>query len=59
MEALIVLAPRRIDAIERWLRRSGADHGYLPLLMSAPGIGRITGSRSPQGSAISPASPRR
>jgi transposase len=34
---------RRIDAIERWLRRSGADHRYLPLLMTAPGIGWITG----------------
>jgi transposase len=30
---------RRIDAIERWLRRSGADHRYIPVLMSAPGIG--------------------
>jgi transposase len=34
---------RRIDAIERWLRRSGADHRYIPLLMSAPGIGWVTG----------------
>ena len=34
---------RRIDAIERWLRRSGADHRYIPLLMTAPGIGWITG----------------
>ena len=34
---------RRIDAIERWLRRSGADHRYIPVLMSAPGIGWVTG----------------
>ena len=34
---------RRIGEIERWLKRSGADHRYIPLLMSAPGIGWITG----------------
>jgi transposase len=34
---------RRIAEIERWLRRSGADHRYIPLLMSAPGIGWVTG----------------
>ena len=34
---------RRIAAIERWLRRSGADHRCIPLLMSAPGIGWVTG----------------
>ena len=34
---------RRIGEIERWLRRSGADHRYIPLLMSAPGIGWVTG----------------
>jgi transposase len=34
---------RRIGEIERWLRRSGADHCYIPLLMSAPGIGWVTG----------------
>jgi transposase len=34
---------RRIGEIERWLRRSGADHRYIPLLMTAPGIGWITG----------------
>ena len=28
---------RRIGEIERWLQRSGADHRYIPLLMSAPG----------------------
>jgi transposase len=34
---------RRIDQIEKWLRRSGADHRYIPLLMTAPGIGWVTG----------------
>jgi transposase len=34
---------RRIAQIERWLQRSGADHRYIPLLMSAPGIGWVTG----------------
>ena len=34
---------RRIAEIERWLRRSAADHRYIPLLMTAPGIGWITG----------------
>src|SRR5450755_4120012 len=34
---------RGIGEIERWLRRSGADHRYIPLLMSAPGIGWVTG----------------
>jgi transposase len=33
---------RRIVEIERELRRSGADHRYVPLLMSCPGIGWIT-----------------
>ena len=34
---------RRIGEIERWLRRSGADHRCIPLLMTAPGVGWITG----------------
>ena len=34
---------RRITEIEKWLRRAGADHRYLPLLMTCPGIGWITG----------------
>jgi transposase len=33
----------RISEIEHQLRRSGADHRYLPLLLTAPGIGWITG----------------
>jgi transposase len=41
--ALIDDLERRIDAIEKALKRSGAEHRYIPLLMSAPGIGWITG----------------
>jgi len=33
----------RIDAITRQLKRAGADHPYVPLLMTAPGIGWING----------------
>jgi transposase len=33
----------QIDEIERDLRRSGADHRYVPLLMTAPGIGWVLG----------------
>jgi transposase len=32
---------RRIDAIERELRQAGADHPYVPLLLTAPGIGWV------------------
>ncbi len=32
----------RITQIAKELRRSGADHRYIPLLMSAPGFGWIT-----------------
>jgi transposase len=41
--ALIDDLERRIGQIEKELRRSGADHRYLPLLLTAPGIGWITG----------------
>src|SRR5690242_8156181 len=34
---------RRVGEIERWLRRSGADHRYVPLLLTVPGIGWVTG----------------
>jgi transposase len=34
---------RRIREIERELERSGADHRYLPLLLTVPGIGWVTG----------------
>jgi transposase len=33
---------RRIGQIEKEVRRSGADHRYIPLLLTAPGIGWIT-----------------
>jgi len=33
---------RRIGAVEKELARSGADHRYVPLLMTAPGFGWIT-----------------
>jgi transposase len=36
--ALIDDLDRQIDGCERELRRVGADHPYVPLLMSAPGI---------------------
>src|SRR4029453_18088043 len=32
---------REIDACERELRRLGADHRYVPLLLSVPGIGWV------------------
>jgi transposase len=41
--ALIDDLDQRIDEIARRLRRSGADHRYVPLLMTAPGIGWING----------------
>jgi transposase len=34
---------RRIIQVERELERSGAEHRYVPLLMSIPGIGWILG----------------
>ena len=43
---------RRIGEIERWLRRSGADHRYIPLLMTAPGIGWITGQKADRGDLV-------
>jgi hypothetical protein len=49
---------RRIGEIERWLRRSGADHRYIPVLMSAPGNGWITGFTIAAESATSTGSPR-
>jgi transposase len=41
--ALIDELDREIDACERELRRLGADHRYVPLLMSAPGIAWVLG----------------
>ena len=40
---LIDILDTEIDGCEQALRQSGADHRYLPLLMTAPGIGRILG----------------
>jgi len=40
---LIDVLEEQIDGIERELRRVGADHRYLPLLMSAPGVGWVLG----------------
>jgi transposase len=39
--ALIDDLDRRISEIERELQRSGADHRYVPLLLTAPGIGWV------------------
>jgi hypothetical protein len=30
---------RRIETVNRELRASGADHPYIPLLLTVPGIG--------------------
>jgi transposase len=38
---LIDALERQIQAIEHELRRVGADHRYVPILMTAPGIGWI------------------
>jgi transposase len=38
---LIDQLDRQIDACERELRQLGADHRYIPLLMSCPGIGWV------------------
>jgi transposase len=40
---LIDQLEREIDAIERELRRLGADHRYIPLLTSIPGIAWVLG----------------
>ena len=44
---------RQIDAINRELRASGAEHPYVPLLLTVPGIGWCWRSRSPPRSATS------
>ena len=44
---------RQIDTINKQLRASGADHPYVPLLLTVPGIGWGWPSRSPRRSAIS------
>ena len=50
---------RRISAIEAELQRSGAEHRYVPLLMTAPGSAGSPRLRWRARSATSPASPRR
>jgi transposase len=47
----------QIAALTVQLKRQGVDHRYIPLLVTAPGIGWITPTRSPRRSAISAASP--
>ncbi len=39
--AMIDDLDRRIDALERELRALGADHRYVPLLMTVPGVGWV------------------
>jgi transposase len=39
--ALIDDLDRRVDAINRELRAGGADHPYVPLLLTVPGIGWV------------------
>jgi transposase len=41
--ALIDDLDAQVDACERDLRRLGADHAYVPLLMTAPGIAWVLG----------------
>jgi transposase len=41
---LIDMLEEQIDALERELRRLGADHRYLPLLLSCPGVGWVLGA---------------
>jgi transposase len=55
---LIDYLESEIDAIERDLRATGADHPYVPLLLTVPGIGGCWRSRSPQRSATSAGSRR-
>jgi transposase len=40
---LIDTLDHEITECERVLRRAGADHGYVPLLMTTPGIGWVLG----------------
>jgi transposase len=40
---LIDVLERQIDELEHELRRLGAEHRYLPLLLSVPGIGWVLG----------------
>ena len=49
----------QISELTVQLKRQGADHRYIPLLVTAPGLGGSTPSPSPRRSATSPASRRR
>jgi transposase len=40
---LIDTLDHEITECERALRRAGADHGYVPLLMTTPGVGWVLG----------------
>jgi transposase len=40
---LIDTLEEEIDGVEKALRQAGADHAYLQLLMTAPGIGWVLG----------------
>jgi transposase len=41
--ALIDDLERRIDQIQREIKRCGADHQYIPLLLTVPGVGWVLG----------------
>ena len=49
---------QRVTDCEQQLRRLGADHPYVPLLVTAPGIAWVLGSTSPLKWATSAASHR-
>ena len=57
--ALIDELEHQIDGCERELRRLGADHRYVPLLMTRPGSRGCSATRSPPRSATSSALARR
>src|SRR4051794_38083060 len=56
---LIDILDGEIDEVEAALRREGADHRYVPTLMTAPGIGWVLGYTIAPRSATSAGSRRR
>jgi hypothetical protein len=56
---LIAIADEEIDDGEAALRRLGADHAYVPRLMTAPASAGYSATRPPPRSATSSASLRR
>jgi transposase len=56
---LIEVLDGEIDDCEAALRKAGADHAYVPLLMSAPGIGWVLGYTIAAEIATSPDSRQR